>query len=520
MFDTELSMNMINMTTPVGESLVLAGIALLIAILWIIYRRTRFGAKMLSRYLWVGTAANFVIIPLTIYGLGHLTTKVLETLEQPNFAAISATTTQLLLILTVAIGIGRIFEVWFSVSHVDEDNNDGRLPQLFRLILYAFCALGGLALFFTINGYRPTELYLSTGVLAAIIAFATQQTLGDFFAGLTLSLESPFKLGDWIMLEDGTEGGVTDINWRTTRLRQWDNATLVVPNSVLAKTRIRNLHDRHHVFSPWYTIRIAADYDPRAVKVLLMEAASRCTRTVPGKLPVIRLLDATQSPYSYIIWVHFPNYLSMFAGREELFREIHDGLGVAGIQVAVDTQEVRYTRATNPQMEPPNVLMALKSLDFASFLDDEDLDEIAARSQRSFHEAGTVILDEEQHAEGLYIISSGVVETSVTSKTNRRHAVEELSPGQYFGLAAMLTNEPAAMQYTAHSDVSVIRVDIECLRKVAEGKEGITEQFAELVQRRRELANNAKSFTDESDASVTFQDLVRRVDRVIRGSGR
>ena len=520
MFDTELSMSMINMNTPVGESLVLAGTALMIAILWIIYRRTRFGTKMLSRYLWVGTAANFVIIPLTIYGLGRLTTKVLETLDQANLATISATLTQLLLILTVAIGLGRIFEVWFSVSHVDEDNNDGRLPQLFRLILYAFCVLAGLALFFTINGYRPTELYLSTGVLAAIIAFASQQTLGDFFAGLTLSLESPFKLGDWIVLEDGTEGGVTDINWRTTRLRQWDNATLVVPNSVLAKTRIRNLHDRHHIYSPWYTIRIAADHDPRAVKVLLMEAASRCTRTVPGKLPVIRLTDATQSPYAYMIWVHFPNYPAMFAGREELFREIHASLGVAGIQVAVDMQEVRYARATHPQMEPPSVLMALKSLDFASLLNDEDLEEIADKSKRRFLEAGAVILDEGQKADELYIISSGVVEATVTSTTNRRHLVEELSPGQYFGLAAMLTHEPAAMRYTARSDASVIRVDIECLRKVADGKEGITERFAELVQRRRELADNAKSFSDDANPAVTFQDLVRRVDRVIRGSGR
>ena len=101
MFDNEFSMNM---NSPVGESLMLAGIALTIALLWIVYRRTRFGAKLLSRYLWVGTAANFVIIPLTIYGVGRLTTRVFETVEQFNFARISETTTQLLLILTVAIG--------------------------------------------------------------------------------------------------------------------------------------------------------------------------------------------------------------------------------------------------------------------------------------------------------------------------------------------------------------------------------------------------------------------------------
>ena len=515
MFDTDFTMY-----PPVLASLLLAGSALLITMVWLVFRRTQGGAKLLSRYLWIETAANFVIIPLIIFGIGHLTTNVLKAFDQIKLAAMSATAMQLMLVVALAIGLGRIVEVWFSVSHVDDDGNDGRLPQLIRLILYGLCVMGGIAVFSTLNGYRPTELYLSTGVVAAILAFATQQTLGDFIAGLTMSLESPFKLGDWIMLEDGTEGGVTDINWRTTRLQQWDNATLVVPNSVLAKTRIRNLHDRHHSYSPWYNVRISADYDPRAIKVLLLDAASRCTRTVPGKLPVIRLTDASQSPYSYMIWVHFPNYPAMFAGREELFREIHEGLSAAGIQVAVDVQEVRYARANHAQMEPPSVLMALKSLDFAAFLHEDDLAGIASMSQRSFFEAGAVILNEGQQAEGIHIISSGVVEVTVTSQTNKRHSVEELNPGQYFGLAAMLTCEPSGMQFAARSDVSLITVDIDCLRKVAAGKEDITEQFAELVQRRKKRADDAKSFTVNSKQAVTFPDMVRRIDQVFRGSAR
>lgn len=515
MFDTDISMN-----SSVWDGLVLAGGALLLAVLWMIFRRSGYGAKLLSRYLWIETAANFIIIPLAIFGVGSLSSRVLEAFGQTELASISTVLMQSVLFVAVAVGLGRIIEIWFSVSHVDEDDNDGRLPQLLRLILYGLCVLGGLALFLTLKGYRPTELYLSTGVLAAILAFATQQTLGDFFAGLTLSLESPFKLGDWIMLEDGSEGGVIDINWRTTRLRQWDNSTLVVPNSILAKTRIRNLHDRHHIYSPWYKIKISADYDPRAIKVLLHDAASRCSRTVPGKLPVIRLADVSQSPYSYMIWVHFPNYPAMFAGREELFREVHEGLSAAGIQVAVDMQEVRYARAEHSQMEPPSVLMALKSLDFATFLTEDDLAEIASMSSRSFFEAGTVLLDEGQQADGIYILSSGVVEANVTSQANKRYAVEELSPGQYFGLAAMLMSEPAAMQYKACSDVSVIRIEIECLRKVVAGKPGINEKFAELVHRRRERADDAKSYTVESNQAVTFQDLVRNVDRVFRGTAR
>ena len=273
------------MEAPVREGLAFAGICVLVAVLWFIFRRTPVGSRFLARFLWIDTAANFVIIPMTLFGLGRLSTRVFDAFDLPAWAEGSIVATQFALYIAVAIGFGRVVELWITVAHADEDH-DGHLPQLLRLLLYGASLIGGLAVFLSVNGYRPTELYLSTGVL-----------------------------------EDGTEGGVVDINWRTTRLRQWDNATLVVPNGVLAKTRIRNLHDRHHMYSPWYTVRISADYDPRAIKVLLLEAALRCRRTVPGELPTIRLSEASQSPYTYMVWVHFPNYLAMFAGREELFRE-------------------------------------------------------------------------------------------------------------------------------------------------------------------------------------------------------
>lgn len=504
------------MDTDLWNSLIIAAELLLVALIWVVLRRTRYMSRFLSRYMWVETAANFIIIPLIILGLGRLAVRGLDLLGYPAWANGAQNTMHLALSVAVAIGLGRIVEVWIAVTHADEDH-DGHLPQLLRMILYGLCIIGGLALFLTANGYRPTELYLSTGVLAAILAFATQQTLGDFFAGLTLSIESPFKLGDWIVLEDGTEGGVIDINWRTTRLRQWDNATLVVPNSVLAKTRIRNLHDKRHGYSPWYMVRVSADHDPRAVKVLLLEAALRCKRTVPGTIPTIRLADATQVPYAYMVWVHFPNYPAMFAGREELFREIHTSLNAAGIQVAADAQEVRYARADRAHMEPPNVLTALKSLDFASFLDDANLEAIAGMSHRAFFETGSVILDEGQHAGSVHIIASGVVEVTVTAQNGRNHTVEELTPGQYFGLAAMLTCEPAAMQYAARTDVSIIRVDIDCLRKVVGNRAEITAKFAELVHNRRQLADDVRTFLPEQmQQAVTLQDLVRRVDRVFR----
>lgn len=58
--------------------------------------------------------------------------------------------------------------------------------------------------------------------------------------------------------------------------------------------------------------------------------------------PIVRLLDASKTPYSYIVLVQFSNYLMMFAGRGEIYLRIDEMLRDAGIAIAAEIHEVRY----------------------------------------------------------------------------------------------------------------------------------------------------------------------------------
>lgn len=202
------------------------------------------------------------------------------------------------------------------------------------------------------NDYAPTELYVSTGAFAALVAFAMQKTLGDLFSGLALSIEKPFEIGDWLRLDDGTEGEVVDINWRATRLRGWDKTTCIVANGHLSQGRFTNLHGRDHLFAPWYLVRVSAEADPQRVKILLEAAAARCDAVLRDPAPVARLMDAATIPYTYMIWVHFENYPAMFVGREELYREIHFALRDAGLHTAAEIREIRHRPAEVATTDP------------------------------------------------------------------------------------------------------------------------------------------------------------------------
>ena len=238
--------------------------------------------------------------------------------------------------------VGRFAEGF--LFHKKAAREDWQLSKLARASIYGVCLAVSLSVFSVKYDITPAEVFVWTGATAAVLAFVMQQTLGDLFSGLAISLERPFKLGDWLRLPDGTEGQVIDINWRATHLRAWDKTTFVIPNAKLAQESFTNLHGRNHAFAPWYVVKVSGEHSPEHVLELLKQATEACTYPLPTPAPVVRLMNAEKSPYEYMVWLHFEDYPTMFAGREELYRSIDAILRAEQIAIAADIQEVRLNQ--------------------------------------------------------------------------------------------------------------------------------------------------------------------------------
>ena len=72
-----------------------------------------------------------------------------------------------------------------------------------------------------------------------MLGLALQDTLGNFFAGVAIQIEKPFSVGHWVRIRD-TDGMVTEITWRATKMRTQSGNFFIVPNSVLSKDTIIN----------------------------------------------------------------------------------------------------------------------------------------------------------------------------------------------------------------------------------------------------------------------------------------
>jgi MscS family membrane protein len=85
-----------------------------------------------------------------------------------------------------------------------------------------------------------TAWLASAGIIGIAVGFAAKDTLANLFSGVFILADSPYKLGDYVVLEDNSRGKVTQIGLRSTRMLTRDDVEVTVPNSIMGNTKIIN----------------------------------------------------------------------------------------------------------------------------------------------------------------------------------------------------------------------------------------------------------------------------------------
>jgi small-conductance mechanosensitive channel len=127
-----------------------------------------------------------------------------------------------------------------AVSQVSRSTKT-RLRFLRRLtILAALLVVGAIAIAqFTELEKLAAGIFASTAVLAAIVGFAAQQTIGNMVAGVQLAVAQPIKIGDRVEFE-GVSGRVVDITLSYTYVNPGDDSSVVIPNQLLVEGIVHN----------------------------------------------------------------------------------------------------------------------------------------------------------------------------------------------------------------------------------------------------------------------------------------
>lgn len=330
-----------------------------------------------------------------------------------------------------------------------------------------------------------TGLLVSTGIIAAVLGLALQSVLSDLFAGLAITIESPYRVGDWIELSNGIIGKVVDITWRSTRLLSFHNSIYVIPNNVAAGSIIHNYDEPEKPYAYWVTVSIDNAISSTTAVQLLTEAALTCKSVLAYPSPTIRIRDATSRPFKYIVYVYFIDYASHWAGRSDLYGRIEACLSRAGISPAAVKYEIDTREVTVEERRKPDIVEHLHAVDIFKPLTQEDTETIANACLIKTYQADDTIIKKDDTDNSLFIISSGVV--SVMDTDHRGHFVElaRLSSNDCFGEMSLLTGEPRSAMIKALTAVEVINVPKEAIEPVLQAKPELSDKLGRIMADRR-----------------------------------
>lgn len=159
------------------------------------------------------------------------------------------------LVLEIAVSIGFIW-LFYNLSDVfskylgvltskTETKLDDQLIPLIRKTLRFFVLVMGVILILQNNGYNVASLIAGLGIGGLAVALAARDTLANFFGSVTIFVDKPFRIGDWIKVA-GVEGTVEEVGFRSTRIRTFYNSLVSVPNSNISNNEVDNLGVREY----------------------------------------------------------------------------------------------------------------------------------------------------------------------------------------------------------------------------------------------------------------------------------
>ena len=121
--------------------------------------------------------------------------------------------------------------------------DDQVVPLVMRLSKVIIAALGVVFVLHNV-GVDVGGLWASLGIGGIALALGAQQTLANLFGGVTVLLDRPFHVGDWVVVGDDIEGTVEEIGFRSTRIRTFYGSIITVPNQRVSSSKIDNMSQR------------------------------------------------------------------------------------------------------------------------------------------------------------------------------------------------------------------------------------------------------------------------------------
>lgn len=359
------------------------------------------------------------------------------------------------------------------------------------------------------------QLLTTSAVGAVIVGFALQDTLGNFFAGLAIQTEKPFRVGQWISVGD-KEGQVAEITWRATKLRTEAGQFLVVPNSIIAKESILNYSEPSIPTRLEVLVGVGYQFPPNQVKAALLEAISHTPLALASPTPDVLVHDFGDFAIVYKVrfWIH--DYELHDPARNELRSAIWYTFQREQIEIPYPTA-VEIGREDRPARTPEALAAAaerLSRIDLFSTLAPDARRALADACPEKMFAAHQVVVRQGAAGSSMFVIVTGRARVVLEPSGQE---VASIPAGGFFGEMSMLTGEPRTATVRAAEDMTALEITAERFRDLALHRPDLVQHVTTIVAARRAGLEEARAAASAVVVPATARaTLLERIQRFLR----
>ncbi len=244
-----------------------------------------------------------------------------------------------------------ILELIGGYRHRFEIIQEKTIP-LFDMSLKMLLIGFGAYVFLLIWGIDPTAWLASAGVIGIAVGFAARDSLANLFSGIFIVADSPYKIGDYIVLDTGERGEVTHLGMRSTRLLTRDDVEVTIPNAVIASAKIVNESG-----GPWEKERIrvpvgvayGSDVDEvcKVLEGVALDHAEIATHPAPRVR--MRAFGSSSLDLELLVWIDRPVLRGRI--RHDVLKGIYNAFREHGIEIPFPQTDI-HLRSTPETSEP------------------------------------------------------------------------------------------------------------------------------------------------------------------------
>ncbi|WP_456456542.1 mechanosensitive ion channel domain-containing protein [Nitratifractor sp.] len=289
--------------------------------------------------------------------LRHSTKLFWEKINAPIFTLGNTELSLFKIIVALLIFLAGYLIGWLykrSINRIDTQNlTPGTRTLLANIGFYLIVIV---AFFSTLRflGISLTSIALVAGALSVGIGFGLQNIVSNFVSGIILMFERSIKIGDYIELDDGLSGYVTDVRMRSVTITTNGNIDIIVPNQQLIQNRVVNwtMNDKIRRFEIPFGVAYGTPVE-RVVQVV-MEAVGRSdfqeiytSKERQTQVIMTEMADSSVN-FKLFVWIKGPKALRPLRTTSRFLTLIYTALNEAGIQIPFPQRDLHLRSVETP----------------------------------------------------------------------------------------------------------------------------------------------------------------------------